>query len=345
MIISTDLIIQLLLAIGILVGARFVSALVMYALRHSKMITERTKTTLDDLLVERAARPIHLAFQIAALIWALFYLFPGASLGGYGYFDAVIILAALWGGYAINRLVRGLIDWWESQGNDNEEQKGTFGFLYTLVTVIIWGVAITFVLNQIGVDVSALLAGLGIAGLAIAFALQSTIAGLFAAVYLAIDRPLRPGDFILLSDGTTGFVQDMTMRSTRILQKDNNLVIVPNHVLADMVVTNYFLPNKEASVFVEVGIAYGSDLEKVEKILVKTALDLLGKQKAKGSSDPVVRFTMFSPSSVTAQLYISINSFVKQSAIKHDLMKEIKTVFAKEGIEIPFPQVQIHQKK
>ena len=345
MTISIELLTQLLIAIGILVGARFASALVMYVLRHSKMITERTKTTLDDLLVERASRPIHIAFQIAAVIGALYYLFPSLEYGGYGYFDAAIILLALWGGYAVNRLVRGLIDWWESQGNDEEEQKGTFGFLYTLVSVIIWGLAVTFVLNQLGVDVSALLAGLGIAGVAIAFALQSTISGLFAAVYLAIDRPLRPGDYILLSDGTTWYVEDMSMRSTRILTKEKNLVIVPNHMLADMTITNHFLPNKEVRLFIEVGVAYGSDLEKVEELLIKTAKSLLEEKKLVGSAEPFVRFTMFSPSSVTAQVYVTVKSFLKQAEYKHELMKEVKAALEKEKIEIPFPQIQIHQKK
>jgi MscS family membrane protein len=345
MIISTAFVIQLFIAVAILIGARVASALVMYALRHSKMITKRTKTTLDDLLVERAARPIHIAFQLAALVGAFYYLFPSLEYGGYGYFDAVIILAAFWGGYMANRLVRGAIDWWETQGDGEEEHKGTFGFLYTLASIIIWGLSVTFVLNQLGVDVTALVAGLGIAGVALAFALQSTIAGLFAAVYLAIDRPLRPGDYIMLSDGTTGFVQDMTMRSTRILGKDNNLVIVPNHMLADMVVTNYFLPNKEVRVFVEVGVAYGSDLDKVETVLIEAANSLLEAKEAKGSAEPFVRFTMFSPSSVTVQVYVTISSFLDQAEIKHRLMKEVKDALVKEKIEIPFPQIQIHQKK
>lgn len=335
------------LAIGILVVARLLSAFVMYILRHSKILTERTQTTLDDTVIGLLTRPIHIAFQLAAIIIALYYLFPDLSYQGFGYLDLSLITVILWGGYAVNRLARGIMHWYEEENAEEAEgpvKRGAFGFLYTLISVLVWGIALSFALNQVGVDISALLAGLGIAGVAIAFALQNTLSGVFSAVYLAIDRPIRPADYVKLSDGTEGFVEDISLRSTRIRTFENNLVIVPNNKLADMVITNYYMPDKEVGVSLEVGVAYGSDLEKVEKTLLGQAEAVLKKFDAAGDSDPFVRFKAFDDSAIQAKLYVRINAFMDQFFVKHELMKAIKVAFEKEGIEIPFPQVDVHQK-
>ena len=339
---------QLIIAVIILAGAYIVSALVLHALKRSKRLTSRTESTLDDTIVRLITRPIHLGFQLAAIVIALRYLFPAAVYQGFGYDDLAVVLLIVWGVYLLNRLILGVLDWHEvesQKGSDAPIKRGTFGFLNTLISVLVWGLALAFVLNHVGVNISALLAGLGIAGVAVALALQNTLSGVFSAVYLAIDKPMRQGDYVQLSDGTEGFVQDISMRSTRIKTFGNAIVIVPNSKIADMVITNFYLPEAEIVLKVPVGIGYNSDLEKAEATAIKTAQAVLKKLGTSGKKDPFVRFQSFEDSSIQMTVFLSVDNFLDQFVLKHEFIKALKTDFHKAKIEIPYPQMDVHMKK
>lgn len=338
---------QLFWSVVILVVAWLISSLVLQTLKRSKALTSLTKSTIDDEVVRLLRGPVHLGFQLAGVLLALRYLFPGLSYQGYGYTQAAAIVAAIWGAYAFNRLIRGLMQWHESQSREDgvEGRRGTFGFLNTLISILVWSLAIAFILNQVGIDISALLAGLGIAGIAVALALQNTLSGLFSAVGLAIDKPVRHGDYVELEDGTAGFVEDISIRSTRIRTFDQSLVIVPNGKLTSMIITNKYLPGQEVTIQVLVGVAYGTDLEKAERVAIEVATTVLEDQRAKGDGAPFVRYVNFGDSSIEMKVFLQVTKFLDQFVVKHEFMKALKVAFEKEQIDIPYPQLDVRVQK
>lgn len=332
---------QVVIAILILIGARLVSALIMSVLRHSKQFTSKTDSTLDDEIVALFARPIHVLFQIAGILVALYYLFPTLSYATYGYGDVALVLLFLWGAYAGNRLIRGLLRWHESETETGEKRR-TFGFLETMISVLVWGMMIAFALNYFGVNISALLAGLGIAGVAVALALKDTLSGLFAAVFLVIDKPIRQGDFVELEGGTEGFIEDISMRSTRVRTFDNNIVIVPNNRLSSMIIKNFHLGSRHVRFVVPVGVGYGSDLDQVEKLILEVAADTYAKVGITAPEEASVRFTGFGDSAMTIDVRMHVENFPDQVSVKHDFIKALYKAFEQKNIDIPYPQMTVH---
>ena len=165
------------------------------------------------------------------------------------------------------------------------------------------GVVITMgllvALNGLGLSITPMLTALGVGGLAVALALQDTLANLFAGVYITIAGQIRVGDYVRLDSGEQGYVADIGWRSTRIRMLPNNLVLVPNAKLSQAIVTNYYLPDRELAVLVEVGVDYDSDLAHVERVTCDVAKDTL--QKVTGGVaefDPFIRYHTFSDSSI-----------------------------------------------
>jgi small-conductance mechanosensitive channel len=338
---------QVIVAAAILIGARIVSSIVMMILRRSKTLTQRTHTTLDDTLIQLVARPIHVAFQLGGIVVALAYLLPVFYYRGYGYWDLGLILLIFWCAYLVSRLAVGILDWHEGRqvgDADPKTQGRSFAFLNTLIRALLYGVALTFALNYFGVNISALLAGLGIAGIAVALALQNTLSGVFSAVYLAIDKPLKQGDYVKLEDGTEGFVEDISMRSTRIKTFADNMVIVPNSKLAGMVMTNYFLPFNNVVIKIDLGVSYDSDLEIVEKVATESVENVLETLLAKTEKNTFVRFNMFGDNAIELTVFVPVARFDQQFLVKHECVKALKNAFEKNNIEIPFPQRVVHMK-
>ncbi|NQV90600.1 mechanosensitive ion channel family protein [Candidatus Uhrbacteria bacterium] len=339
---------QFLFAGVILVVAWGLSTVVVEVLKRSRFLTTKTKTTIDDEVLRLMRRPLHLGFQLIGIFISAQYLFPDLSYKEYGYSDLMPVLLIIWIAYLANRLIRGLMNWKEDETQKEQGggiRRGTFGFLNTIISLLVWGVAFTFMLNQLGVDVTALIAGLGIAGIAVALALQNTLSGLFSAIGLALDRPIRQGDYIRLEDGIEGFVEDISMRSTRIRTFENTLVIVPNGKLTEMILTNMFLPGQETILKIPLGVSYSADLELVETVIIEVAKEILANHDSIGSKDPFVRFQAFGDSAIELKVFLTIKQFLDQYMIKHDFIKALHIRFNEEGIEIPFPQMRVHLKK
>jgi small-conductance mechanosensitive channel len=215
-----------------------------------------------------------------------------------------------------------------------------------LIVVIVYSFFGIIFLDAVGVSITPLIASLGVGSVAIAFALQETLASLFAGLYLVTDKPIRVGDFVRLETGQEGYVETIGWRSTRIRMLPNNIVIVPNSKLTGGTVTNYSLPEKELAVIVEVGVDYGSDLEKVEKVTLEVAREVMAKVPGGVPSfDPAVRFDRFGDSSINFVAILRARDFTDQPLVRHEFIKRIHKRYEKEGIAIPFPIRTVHLKQ
>lgn len=193
-------------------------------------------------------------------------------------------------------------------------------------------------LESLGISVTPLITALGVGGLAFGLALQDTLANLFAGIHILLSRQVRPGDFVRLSSGEEGFVQDVTWRYTTIRQLPNNLTIVPNSKLASAVTANFNLPDTEQAVLVEVGGSYASDLRHVEGVTVDVAQGVM--QEVEGgvpSFTPFIRYHTFGDSSIQFTVILRGRDYVSQYLIKHEFIKRLQDRYRAEGIEIPYP--------
>ncbi|MDL1956411.1 MAG: mechanosensitive ion channel family protein [Candidatus Desulfofervidus auxilii] len=194
------------------------------------------------------------------------------------------------------------------------------------------------ILHTLGISITPLITTLGIGGLAVALALQDTLANLFAGLHILASKKIKPGDYIKLESGEEGYVTDITWRDTTIRQLPNNIVIIPNSKLASAIITNYNLPQKEMSVLVQVGVSYDSDLEKVEKVTIEVAKEVMREVNGGVPEfEPFIRYHTFDDFSINFTVILRAKEFVDQYLVKHEFVKRLKKRYDEEGIEIPFP--------
>jgi small-conductance mechanosensitive channel len=199
------------------------------------------------------------------------------------------------------------------------------------------------VLDTLGISIAPLLTALGVGGLAVGLALQDTLANLFAGIHILLSRQVRPGDFIRLSSGEEGYVEDIAWRYTTIRQLPNNLTIVPNSKLASAVTANFTLPDPEQAVLLEVAVSYGSDLEHVERVTVDVGREVMREvEGGVPAFSPFIRYHTFGDSSIQFTVILRARDYVSQYLVKHEFIKRLHERYRREGIEIPFPIRTVH---
>lgn len=218
--------------------------------------------------------------------------------------------------------------------------------LIDLTNVVIFVIGILIILQYLSISITPILTALGVGGLAIALALQDTLSNLFAGIYIILTKKIRPGDYIRLESGEEGYVTDISWRSTTIHQLPNNLIIIPNSKLSSAIVTNYYLPSKDLSVLVQVGVSYDSDLEKVEKVTIEVAKEVL-KEVPGGvpEFEPFIRYHSFGDFSINFNVILRAKEFRDQFILRHEFIKRLHKRYQKEGIVIPFPIRTLYLKK
>ncbi|MFZ5997023.1 MAG: mechanosensitive ion channel family protein [Nitrospirota bacterium] len=223
----------------------------------------------------------------------------------------------------------------------------TTGLAYGVLKGTILAVGILIVLSNLGISIAPLITALGVGGLAVALALQDSLANLFAGAHILMEKSIRVGDFVKLETGQEGYVEDITWRTTRVRMLPNNMVVIPNSKLAQSVVINYYLPERTMSLLLSIGVSYSSDPEKVEHILIDEAKKAANEVPGLLSDpQPFVRFIPgFGESSLDFTLICQVREFVDQYLAQHELRKRIFKRLRSEGIEIPFPQRTVYLRK
>lgn len=217
-----------------------------------------------------------------------------------------------------------------------------FTNLTRLLVFVIGGLVI---LQTLGISVMPILTALGVGGLAVALALQDTLSNLFAGLQIVASKQIRVGDYIKLDTGEEGHVVDISWRNTSIKALPNTLIVVPNSQLAKSRITNFDLPEKEMTVRVQVGVSYGSDLHKVERVTIDVAREVM--QQVEGGVpefEPFIRYHTFAESSINFSVILRVREFTDQYPVTHEFVKRLQQRYAKEGIVIPFPIRTVHLK-
>lgn len=299
-----------------------------------------TRFRWDDLLLKSlrglptiwlAVAGLYLAFQV-----------DGVEPGGW---LRAAIMIVLIGSVALGgmRLAGGAVEIVSSQAMGTAQSPTLVVNLARVAVAIFAGVML---LGNLGIDITPVVTALGIGGLAVALALQDTLGNLFAGVQIILSRQVRPNDVVRLASGEEGRVTDVKGRNTTIETTDGNLLAVPNSILASSIVKNYTLPTTQLWVTVNLGVAYDSDLEQVQRVTLEVAREVLASVEGGVASEPpVVLYREFGSSSIDFVVRLLVRQYTSQGAVRHELIKRLHRRYAQEGIEIPFPTQMVINKR
>lgn len=310
------------------------------ALRALERWASRTQSQADDILVDSVRGPfllwalilgIHLATQVSQLP-------PRASAM---IAKTLLILWIISLTIAASRLAGRLV---QTYGDRAQGVLPVTSLSRNLARLVVASIGLLILLNVLGVSITPILTALGVGGLAVALALQETLANFFSGFYISAANQIRIGDYIKLDTGEEGYVTDISWRNSSIRMLSNNLVIVPNSKLAQAIVTNYHLPEKRMSLLIPVSVAYGSDPDVVEKLLIEEAKAAAGEVSGLlADPAPFVRFIPgFGEYALGFTLICQVQEFTDQYVVQHELRKRILRRLRRDGIEIPFPTQTVH---
>jgi len=334
---------KLIVAALIVIGFWVASYVVTIIIGLLGKLASRSKTSLDDKIIDAIKLPIRYIAIVLGFYYAFKYYGFGWSFKGVGIQEVVLILVILILGFTVSRILKTFIAWYGQKERARKINQTMFIFVRKLISVFVYAIALLIILKQLGIEIGPLLAGLGIAGLAIALGLQETLANLFSALFLAMDKSINIGDWIQLEDGTKAYIEDISWRSVRIRTIGNNTVIVPNSTFVGQKISSYDYPEKPFFTSIKAGVAYGSDLEEVEQVAIRIAKNVIKQEKIKQpDNEPIVRFKELGESSIDFIIILKVDEVADEGRIKHALIKETVKQFEKEGIEIPFPQRVVH---
>lgn len=241
--------------------------------------------------------------------------------------------------FIIARVFTGLLRAYSSR----DSSKGSLSLFLSIINIIVYILGLLVMLDSFGVSITPILTALGVGGLAVALALQDTLSNLFAGIQITLSRTIRQGDYIHLSSGEEGRVIDITWKVTTLLTQADNITVIPNSKISTTILTNYSLPKEDFSFSINVGISYDSDLEKVERVTLEVANEVI--KEAGIVEKPTFLYKEFGNSAITFNLTMAINKFSQQYSLRHEFIKRLYKRFKAEGIDIPFPTTSVYLKK
>lgn len=230
---------------------------------------------------------------------------------------------------------------------NNVLQESTI--LEKMTRIAVYAIGVMIVLQTLGISITPLLTALGVGSLALAFGLQDTISQLVAGVHVLVTDRIKIGNYIQVgspSDEIEGTVKDIDWRYTILQPIGTKTIIVPNKLIADSVVTNFSI-TKERTIIIPLEVAYGTNLNTVEKLLQQIAKKVIAEFETEKNNDaePLVRFKTFEASGISCSVSIKVRKKTNRFEVQHRLVKAIHNEFEKKGIDIPFPTQTVYLKK
>lgn len=302
-------------------------------MRRLKAFFAETETKLDDLFLEAIEPRVPFWFLLAGVAAAAQasplaenYQALAHKLVVAGFFVSVTMAVSQFASGA----VRIYSEEFTAAGTSLAENL-------TQITVMVMGALL--LLSNLGITITPILTALGVGSLAVALALQDTLSNLFAGIHIVAGRLVKVGDHVKLESGHEGTVVDVAWRTTRLQEPGNNYILIPNVKVSQAILVNFHQPEPEVNFAVPLGVAYGSDLAKVERVAVEVASEVL-KTVPGGvpGFEPLVRYNAFADSSINFNVILRSKTLGDKHLLTHEFIKLAHARFQKEGIEIPYPQ-------
>ena len=323
----------------IAIAGYLIAWLLVFMLRHAlRQVTRRTAAGVDEELIRRLSQPVFTTLFLLALALAIGSLGLGQGLNDVllAILATLVILVWLSALLPVTRLLL------ETAGRRRFPliESRTIPLFNILAAIVLIGIGAYALMMVWGINPAAWLASAGVIGIAVGFAARDTLANLFSGIFIVADGPYRIGDYINLDTGERGYVTHVGLRSTRIMTRDDVEITVPNAVIANAKIVNESGgPSPRSRIRIGVGVAYGSDVDQVVEVLEQTAAEHAG---VCADPSPRVRMRAFGTSSLDFELLCWIDEPAQRGLITHELFMDIYKRFAAAGIQIPFPQRDLH---
>ncbi len=327
------------IVLGFIVVAYLTDRLLTGTLRR---LVARSETRFDDQLIDLIHRPIFITVALIGITLVASRLGLSDSIGRAVVVFVQTALVVVWVTFAIRFSRLSLRAMSRSSRRFQIVQRSTEPVLANATAIVFFIVGVYTILAIWDVNVTGLVASAGILGLVIGLAAQDTLSNLFAGVAILSDRPYEIGDYIILDTGERGEVTRIGLRSTRLLTRDDVEITIPNGVMGASKIVNEAGGPRQYRIRALVGVAYGSDIDKVGDILIDVGRN---HPKTLRSPEPTARFVGFGASSLDFELQTWIERPADRGLVLHDLNTEIYTRFGREDITIPFPQQDLYIKK
>ena len=307
-------------------------------------LAAKTETELDDKLLKSANKPIAIILLLVGIRLSVEALqLPGIYVGSFEKVLFTLMIISIF--YLIVKVLNVALDFWSETVAKKTETKmddQIISIFHKFSTIVFFIIGMLILLEYWGIKVGPLVASLGIAGLAVAFALQPTLANLFGGISLMVDRAYQEGDLIKLDSGETGRVYKIGFRSTRIKTFDNEIITIPNGKLADSRIQNTSQPDPMVRVAVEFGVQYGSDPDKVKKAVLGVTKKI---EHVLEEPEPKVLFMDMGDSALLFKATAYVDDLSNKIGVREKMVTDIYKALNKAKISIPFPQMDVHLKK
>lgn len=308
----------------------------MFLNRWGRRIASFTATDLDDRLLQRVIPHVSRLLIMLGLYLAIRSLplheKTVVVFSGLLFIALVVVLFNL-----IYHALDELLKWYVSGRQDGSGamlSRQMVPILEKIVTLLMMATALIIILKHFGYDIYSLVTALGIGSLAIGMAAKDTLAHMISGFTLMLDRPFQIGDRIKLANGLVGDVIDIGLRSTKIQGLDTTVTIIPNSDLCNSALINMVRPTMVTQGKVSVGVGYGSDVERVKKLLVEIAT---GNGEVVDEPKPSALFASFGECALNMQLFFWVGDPGRIAAVTDQINCAIIRCFREENIDIPYP--------
>jgi len=317
---------------------------VMMLNKWGKRLTSFTSTDLDDRVLQRVIPYVSRLFVVLGVYLAIRSLPLQEKfvmiVSGVIYVILVVIVCNL-----IFHVFDELMKWYLARQQDSfgaAMSRQMVPVAEKIVSLFLMGTALIVILKHFNYDIFSIVTALGIGSLAIGLAAKDTLAHMISGFTIMLDRPFRIGDRIQLVGGQIGDVADIGLRSTKIKTLDNQLLIIPNSDLCNTMLTNQAFPNSRAKGRINIGVAYGSDVDQVKRLLVATAAEV---DDVLADPPPEAYFVSFGDFALNMALFFWVEEYSTLFSVTDKINSLILKKFGENSIEIPFPTRTVKMQK
>lgn len=329
---------DLLVAMLIIVLAYLLAKAAKYFIKDiAPHLVSKTQTTLDDHLLKAVNGPLQVFIFAVGIYMACATLNEMPGLVSDNLATVLTIVLVYIVAYLMYNVCVALINWYKEDvapKTDSELDDVLMPFLGKAAGVVVFILATLMVLGILHIEITPLLATLGVGGIAVALAAQELLSNVFGAIAILSDRPYKIGDRIQLSSGMVGDVVEIGLRSTRIRTLDSRLIVVPNSDISKSNIINYSLPDAKVRFDIKVGIAYDADVEKATVLLKDIAAHTEG---VLADPAPHVYVKDLGDFSVNLLMHVWAKDYKLSWEVPDHIYREILRRFAEEKIDIPYP--------
>ena len=338
------------IALGIILGGVIVAKILYWFTSNvMKKITAKTKTKLDDLLIDKLEKPVIFIVIIAAYYWSISYLnFPkGADGSGienllFKLATFALVIDITW---MISRILDAVVEEYVvplAEKSKSEFDDQVLPILRKGIRVVIWIMGIIIGMDNLGIDITAMIAGLGIGGLALALAAQDMVKNIFGGIMIFLDKPFKIGERIQI-DGFDGTVEEVGLRSTRVRTLEGRLLIINNSTFSDNTVVNVSAEHTR-KVVINLGMTYDTTPEQMQQ-----SMDILKEiviaHPAIETEDASIGFNAYGDFALGILFVYRIKKAGDILQTQTEINLEILKRFNAEGLEFAFPTQTIFKKE